>query len=273
MRDVRLEWLLRTQGELVAWWQLRALGWTPGGIRRHREHRGWRTIHDGVYFTGKAALTAWQRQMAAVLTAPGTVLSHASAAVRWGFLQRKLVMEIVTRPGSGGPRYLGNLLVHRSTTLAPHVDWRQGLPLTSAARTLADLSPHLGEEQIGRAFRESLRLRTTTIDDIAEAVRGRRGTAVLGDLCRRYAHLPYLRTRSDAEGRALELYADAGKPLPELNVKINGYEADLVDGDRVIEIDGSQFHLFPDEDEKRDAAWSEAGYVVTRRPSDAVYID
>src|SRR4051794_7092028 len=99
MSDVRLEWLLRTQGDLVAWWQLRALGWSARSIERASAR--WHIVHDGVYFTGRATLTAWQRQMAAVLTAPGTVLSHASAAVRWGVLERRLAIEIVTRPGNG----------------------------------------------------------------------------------------------------------------------------------------------------------------------------
>src|SRR5207248_1026941 len=112
MRDVRLDGLLRGQADLIAWWQLRALGWSPKAIQRSREHHGWQQIHDGVYFTGRAALTRWQRWTAAVLTAPGTVLSHASAAICWGFIQRRrpLVIEIVSRAGSGGPRHHDRLL-------------------------------------------------------------------------------------------------------------------------------------------------------------------
>ena len=273
MSDVRLDWLLRTQGELVAGWQLRAVGWSRRQVEHHPFAKGWRSVHVGVFFTGRAALTAWQRQMAAVLTAPGTLLSHISAAIRWGFIQRRgpLAIEVVSRPGSGGPVHHGKLLVHRSKTLVSHITWHQGLPLTSAARTLADLSPHLNEKQLGRAFREALRLQTTTIDEIEQALERRRGTARLADLCRRYAHIPYFRTRSDAEGKALEHYADRGEELPQVNIQIAGFEADLVKDGRIIEIDGPNFHLFADEDELRDAAWTDAGYDVTRRPSDSVY--
>jgi very-short-patch-repair endonuclease len=82
--------------------------------------------------------------------------------------------------------------------------------------------------------------------------------------------LPYFRTRSDAEGRALERYADAGRAVPEV---IAGREADLVDREKglIVEIDGPQFHLFPDEDEARERGWEDDGYRTVRRPSDAVY--
>lgn len=272
MRDVRLDWLWRTQADLVAGWQLRALGWTERQVEDHA-HRHWTAVHCGVFARARAPLTQRQRWFAAVLTAPGTVLSHASAAVCWGFVQRRLAIEIVSRPGSGGPRHHGRLLVYRSTTLAPHVEWHQGLPITSAARALADLAPHLAAEPLARAFREALRLRATTIPEIERALERRRGTAALADLCRRYAHVPYRRTRSDAEGRALERYADAGMPLPAPNVRINGFEADLVDEERrlIVEIDGPQFHLFADQDEERERAWRARGYDVARRPSGAVY--
>ena len=52
-----------------------------------------------------------------------------------------------------------------------------------------------------------------------------------------------------------------------------GHEADLVDHGRrlIVEIDGPQYHLFPDEDARKEAAWREAGYDVIRRSSDDVF--
>ena len=46
-----------------------------------------------------------------------------------------------------------------------------------------------------------------------------------------------------------------------VDVKVGRFEADLVDHERkrIIEIDGPQFHLFPDEDEMRDADWTGQG--------------
>ena len=64
-----------------------------------------------------------------------------------------------------------------------------------------------------------------------------------------------------------------GQPIPDVNEVVGGYEADLVDhvNKRIIEIDGPQFHLFPDENERRDSDWGGEGYAVTRIPSPRVY--
>ena len=41
----------------------------------------------------------------------------------------------------------------------------------------------------------------------------------------------------------------------------------------IIEIDGPQFHQFPDEDARKQARWEAAGFTVRRIPSDQVYND
>jgi Protein of unknown function (DUF559). len=276
--DVRLAELAAGQGDLIARWQLVAAGWSVDMVREHARRRGWRRVHSGVYALGQAPLTQWQRWMAATLTAPGTVLSHAGAGACCGFRPWDGMIQTVTRPGSGGRRHMGLLLVARSRTLGGETTEKDGIPITTAARTLMDLFPHLGARQQERAFREAVRLKTTTIAEIEATLArhpGRRGTASLAALCRRYATIPYARTRSDAEGKALERILDKGHELPAVNVKINGVEADLVDHDQrlIIEIDGPQFHLFPDEDARKEAAWKAKGYTVERVGSDDVYRD
>jgi very-short-patch-repair endonuclease len=68
---------------------------------------------------------------------------------------------------------------------------------------------------------------------------------------------------------------DAGVPAPEVNVQVgrSGPEADLVwrPWKLIVEIDGGQFHQFPDEDARKEAIWRRAGYEVRRLPSDDVY--
>jgi very-short-patch-repair endonuclease len=141
---------------------------------------------------------------------------------------------------------------------------------------LVDLAPHLDERALKRAFREAIRLGTTSpqkIDTSITSQKRRRGTALLLDLATRYATIPYGRTRSDAEGLALEQLHDASLTPPRVNVKIAGEEADLVwpDEKRIVEIDGPQFHRFPDEDARKARCWRAAGYTVRRIGSDAVY--
>ena len=79
--------------------------------------------------------------------------------------------------------------------------------------------------------------------------------------------------RSEAEGRALELLGDAGVDAPQVNVRVAGEEADLVwpERRRIVEIDGGQFHQFPEEDARKEARWRAAGFSIRRFPSGDVY--
>ena len=243
-------------------------------VARH----GWRVIHPGVYAVNAAPLTRHQRWMAATLTTQDTVLSHASAAAAWGFRPFDGSYEVVCRPGYGGPRRVGGLLVLRSRTLEGDTTRRDGVPITTAARTLIDLCAHLNAHATGRALRESLRLKVTTMAAVTVALdrhRGRRGTGHLATLVRRYRSLPYARTRSPAEARALELLHDAGVQPPLVNVRIAGEEADLAWPRRklIVEVDGPQYHRFRGEDARKEERWRAAGYEVRRISSDGVFDD
>ena len=274
--NVQLRDLAARQSDLVASWQLLAAGWSRDRINHHRSAGSWRSVHRGVYVLSHGPLTRHQRWLAATLTAPGTFLSLSSAGAKYGFRSFDRAVEMVTRHGSGGRKRVGNVLVCRSTTLAGHTTVVDGIPITTAERTLIDLAPHLHDKAIKRAFREALRLKTTTARRIAAALtdlQRPRGTALLGELATRYADIPYARTRSDAEGLALEQLHDAGAQRPSVNVKVGGEEADLVfhETKTIVGIDGPQYHRFPGDDARKDAAWGRAGYVVRRVSSDGVY--
>ena len=211
--------LARRQEGLVAVWQLRAAGIGRTAVA-HRL-RGLREIQPGVYLTGHAEPTRWQEMWAATLTAPGRVISHASAGAAYGFRPWKGEFEVVTAPGSGGPKRLPSLLVCRSSTLHGNTTTLRGLPITTADRALADLARGLDDKQFARAVREALRLRVTTCAEIqvmlARAT-GRNRPQKLAQLAARYAHLPIAGTASDPEAHALELLDPAGYPTPEVNV-------------------------------------------------------
>ncbi len=262
----------------MAAWQLFSAGWSRWMIRHCVRTHGWRVVHRGVYALSAAPLRPRQLWIAATLTTPDSVLSHASAAACEGFRPWRGRFEIVTRPGSGGRRRHGAIVVCRSVTLAGDVTRHDGVPVTTAARTLVDLAQHLSATETGRAFREAVRLGATTVDRVGAAVNrheGRRGVRALGELCTRYADIPYARTRSNAEARGLEVLTDAGEELPLVNAMIAGEEADLVfpGPKRIIEIDGPQFHRFQDEDDRKARAWRDAGFTVDRLPSGVVYSD
>lgn len=271
--DVGLRRRIGRQHDLVATWQLVAVGWSPRRVRHWSRKEGWRRIHDGVWALGQAPLTTHQVWIAAVLTAPRTYLAGPSACCCHGFLERIAGDETVVRPGSGGPRRYPGLLVSRSTTLAGQTTTKDRLPLVVAERALIDVAPLIGGPRLARAFREAVRVRATTADEVSRALAGQRGTRLLRDLCDRYATIPYHRCRSDAEARALEILHDAGVPRPRVNVRVAGREADLVWHEHrlVVEVDGPQFHLFADRDAEKAAGWRSAGYTVVRIPSGDVY--
>src|SRR3954454_23077479 len=124
MRDVRVRGLLGQQGDVVAWWQLEALGGSARRIEYVVRKRSWRTIHVGVFTPLQAPLTREARWIAASLSAPGTILGGASAGAAWGFRPwESALLETVVRHGSGGPRLMDGLLVARSRNLADDFTW------------------------------------------------------------------------------------------------------------------------------------------------------
>lgn len=125
-------------------------------------------------------------------------------------------------------------------------------------------------------MREAVRLGLTTVAALADCLgryRGRRGAARLATTLARYAGLPLERARSGAEVRALEVLRGAARPLPELNARIAGEEADLSwsRSRLIVEIDGAPFHLDVGEDARKQRCWEAAGWTVRRLPSEDIY--
>ena len=273
--NVQLIRMAEQQADLVATWQLLAAGWSAAKVKHHAHSGSWRRVHPGVYALTHAPLARRQLWLAATLSAPNTVLSHASAGACFAFRPWEGAFEIVTRPGSGGPKRLGSLLICRSAALAGETALYDGIPVTTAERSLIDLAPQLSARELGRAFREAVRLKLTTAKRLQAVLGrhpGRRGSTGLGELAERYADLPYSRTRSNAEARALEVLHDGGI-APDVNRRVSGEEADLSwPGSRlIIEIDGPDFHRFADEDARKQRVWEAAGWTVRRLGSDQVY--
>jgi hypothetical protein len=273
---VRWKELAAGQLDLVSHWQLLDAGVPLRWIERRVADRRWRQVLDGVYATNLAPLTLQQTRLAATLTAPATFLGHASAADEWGMRKWRGRFEVVTRNGNGGPRRLGDVLVCYSARLAGNTTTHNGIPITTPERTLIDLAAVLSKKETARAVREAIRLKLTTPAKLAAVLlrhRGARGTAHLWVLQRTYAPLQLNRSRSDAESYAQELIAAAGHPIPEINVEIAGEEADLAwrEQRRIVEIDGPQYHLFKDEDKRKQRKWEQAKYQVDRISSDDVY--
>jgi hypothetical protein len=267
--DVALLELAARQRDLVSAWQLRRSGWTWAMVEQHAHDQRWRRIHSGVYALTQAPLTREQRRLAATLTAPDSFLTHFSAGAHYGIHRFDAAYETIVRPGNRGRHRSDGVLTRYSRTLDGETTAHDGIPITTATRTVIDLGA-------ARPLREALRLKLTTPYLMAvglEKHKNRRGAGRLKELNDRYSGLPYSRCRSNAEAKALEIVHDAGKPPPLVNHRINGEEADLTfsEGHLIIEIDGPQYHRITAEDARKQALWEAAGYTVRRISSDAVF--
>jgi hypothetical protein len=277
MVDVRVSEVAAHQHNRFSLAQAQALGATARVVAHRLATGRWVAVHEAVFAIAPVLDDDRGRWMAATLTAPGTALSHASAAAAWGWWDRPRDVEVVTRRGSGGPRRLDGVLVHRSLTLEGETLLHHGIPVTNVPRTLIDLTPHIGSRLLARCVREAIRLRTTSaaaiIDALAGRYRGRRGSRRLALTVARYTGLPLERARSGAEVAALELLRDAGRPMPDLNRRIVGEEADLSWPALrlIIEIDGRQYHLDAGEDARKTELWEHAGWTVRRVPAEDMH--
>jgi hypothetical protein len=233
-------------------------------------------VEPGVFAIAPVLEDDWGLWMGATLTAPETYLSHVSSGAAYECWDGERDFEIVTRPGNGGPRRFGGVLVFRSTTLEGETTTLNGVPITTPERTLIDMSRTIRGKALARAVREAIRLEHTTVHALFDALgraSGPRRSRALSATLARYSGLPIERARSGAEVRALEVLRDADRPLPKLNKKVAGVEADLSWASErlIIEIDGGPFHMDVGEDARKQAVWEGAGWTVLRLPSDDVY--
>jgi very-short-patch-repair endonuclease len=267
------------QHGVIATPQLLAGGLSRSGIaRRVREGRLHR-LHRGVYAVGHAGISKEGRWMAALLafaaggvlcsgaarserddpdaTMPvleywGAALSHRSAAELWGLLPARNGLVNVSVLGDGGRARRTGIRLHRSLTLLPaSVTIRSGIPVTTPARTIADLR----RASVGK--RRSIAPR--------ELRRAIRQANVLGlpvgeeDRCRR--------ERSDLEEDFLALCRRHRLPMPEVNVRVGEHLVDFLWREKrlIVETDGYIYHrgraAFED-DRTRDLSLRALGYEV-----------
>ena len=266
--DRRLAALAAPRGGVVARAELLDLGLTRGGIdSRIREGR-LHPIFRGVYAVGHPRLAWHGWYHAAILAAgPGAALSHHSAGALWD-VRRGERLE-VTVPGSR--RGTKGLRIHRSTLPPHHVTERDGLPVTTVARTLLDLAEVLDRARLERVWEAADRLQVLDVAAVRRVMDdcpGRRGLrplgALLGHHCAGAAD-----TRSDLERAFLAVCAAHGVTAPAVNAAAAGHCVDCTwPGHRlVVEIDSWRYHRARDafdRDRDRDVDLALAGFTVAR---------
>jgi Transcriptional regulator, AbiEi antitoxin/Protein of unknown function (DUF559) len=267
--------LARRQWGIVTREQLVERGMSTRGIsdwvRDGRLHR----LHRGIYAYGHDRLRVEGRWLAAVLACgPGAVLSHRSAARLWELRQNNSQLVDVTVPSRNGRIRRAGIRIHRSGRLAPEeVTVRNGIPVTTVARTLLDLADVLNPQALRRAITEAEYRGLFDLTSLIAVVQnnpGRRGAKLM-----RAAEAAGHRTRSRLEERFLAFIDKWGVEAPESNVWLEGYEVDFL-WRRVglaVELDGLKEHgtrAAVRADRKRDRDLWRAGFRTIRLTDDAL---
>jgi len=272
--------LAARQHGVVSFGQLRALGLSKGSVARRVEAGRLHPVHRGVFAVGHSGLSvegAWLAAVFAcgtglrlaasgeshsatelrdVLDVWGAALSHRSAAAAWEMLPVTAGRVYVSIAGTVGRKRRVGLHLHRSRTLtAEAVTVHRGLPVTTPARTIADL-------------RLAARIRgcPATVSR-AELRRAIRQAEVLG--LPTEAEGTTERTRSDLELAFLRLCRRHRLPRPQVNVPVGDLEVDFLWPARklVVETDSYRFHRGRaafEKDRDRDLRLRDLGYEVIR---------
>src|SRR4051812_41182655 len=126
--------------------QLRELGLSDERINRRLAAGKLTRLYPGVFAVGQRAMPREGRWMAAVLACgERAVLSHADAGTLWDLVpSRGTVIHVMTPSRSGRVPDRGRVRLHRVGALADDERTvRDGIPVTTPARTLLDLAPSL----------------------------------------------------------------------------------------------------------------------------------
>jgi very-short-patch-repair endonuclease len=226
-------------------------------------------LYRGVYAVGHEQLRRDGRWLAAVLACgPGAALSHQSAAALWEIRPSASAVIHLTVPTQSGRVRRKGLRVHRSGRIGlDEVTVKDGLPVSTVARTLLDLADVLPRQDLKRAIHESEYKRLfdlTAITAVVHANPGRRGKRLLT-----LAQGPSQLTRSELERRFLSLVERRRFPDPVAGAWVEGYEVDFLwrQANLVVELDGYAVHTTRaafQRDREKDRRLTAAGYRPIR---------
>ena len=224
---------------------------TEGSIEHLLDSRRLRVVRPGVYRVVGAPVTWAQELMAVALSIDGAVVSHASAAALYGVSDVPDRHEVTTerdrRVRMAGVR------AHRSLCWLPEdTTQRAGLPISSTARLVVDLSVRCAPSKLGSMIDALARRRLLRLTDLART-NGRlraapgRCPSVIDDLLKARWD-GYSPGDSDLEARLIRVLQRHHVPAPtaQHRVKIGDkrYRIDLCYPDikLAIEIDSWAYH-------------------------------
>jgi len=254
--------------------QLLAAGWSKeeidGRIRTGRLHR----FHPGVYAVGHRLIAKEGWLMAAVLASGSeAVLSLRSAAALWGLRGYSDGAVHVALPR----KTASTKQIRRHFSVIPPDERavKEGIPLTSAARTIFDLASSEDAETIQTMLREAEYLQLwsrLSLPQLLERYPRKRGARKLQLALERLREEPPGRKHSKLEERFAPFLRRHQLPIPCFNDWIllgaKRYRVDCrwPGTNQIVELDGWAGHSSRSafrEDRERDRRLHVAGYSVT----------
>lgn len=260
------------QHGVIARNQLRELGVAERTIERWMVDGRLHPVHGEVFAVGHARIVEAGRRWAALLAyGDGALLSHRSAAALWGLAHRQVaVIDVTATRGRQGIRRRSGIFIHRGKLHPEDRAWRDGIPVTTVARTLFDLAEFVTFKHLESAWEEADRLnllRLRELDHVCERGYGRRALKPIRRLLAeaRAAEI----TRSPLEDVFAAFCRKHDLPAPSFNTTLLGYEVDaLWPAQRLAaELDSREFHRHRaafERDRARDTALQAAGYRTIR---------
>lgn len=230
--------------------QARLEGASAQQIQRQLKNKTWRAVFPGVYRVAGAP-TGWEQTLeaASLWAARDYAISHRAAAAVWGFARFKsCAVEVTVCRKQRTPK---GLKCHYTERLSRHeVTQRNGFTVTSAARTLLDLSERTSEPDLRASVDQALRCKWTSVEELEALVERRahhRGIELLRKLVNEFAggEGP---TESELETKVVELIDAAGLPRPEKQTpvyaggRLRRLDFKFTDSNVVIEADGYEHH-------------------------------
>jgi hypothetical protein len=165
-RDREIVDLARRQRGLITSKQLIALGVGRRTLKRWvASGRLWH-VHRSVYVLGPQPLTKHGRWLAAVMAKAPAVLSHESAAALWGLAGDRRDIDVTATHGRRG---LNDSGIRLHVAQLRRDEWlvREGIPVTTVARTLFDLAEAVEPPRLESAWDEASRLRLLRVKQVA----------------------------------------------------------------------------------------------------------
>lgn len=213
-------------------------------------------LHAGVYRHAAFPVTYEQRLVAGLRAAgPRSAISHRAAVAMWGL--RRYSSSLVELSRQTGWRCPPNaILIHTAADLEDRwLRHRDGIRLTSPARTLVDLGAVASEHLVVRCLEEWLADRVVTLGELREAIalhqrKGRAGPRVMRTALATRVLVDSV-PDSGYEARLAAVLVARGVPRPTHHHEVRAPDGRLIaeldfaypDQRVAIELDGYGVHL------------------------------